>query len=735
MLSRKFCVLLNWIILLSSSINALADSSSLTRTEANVPTEITFIAQKPHDDPFNTVQVDVLFTDPKGGQKLVPAFWDGDFCRYVKTDIWKVRYSSPLTGKHTWRTQCNDASDAGLNGVSGVVKVSSYAGSNPLFKHGQLQVAPDKRHLQHADGTKFFWLGDTWWMGLCNRLHFPDEFKELAADRKEKGFTVIQMVAGLYPDMYPFDPRGANEAGFPWETNYTSIRPQYFDAADKRINYLVEQGLTPCIVGMWGYFLPMMGEQRAKQHWRELIARYGASPVVWCVAGEANLSWYQSPGFPYSGTNQNAGWTEVTRYIRQTDPFHRLVTIHPTGIGKQNSRDVITEAGLLDIDMLQTPHGQREAIAPTLKYFTNAYALPPMPVVNGEASYEMLNEKIAARWPRAMFWLCMINGAAGHTYGANGIWQCNRPEKPHGPSPTAGSPATGYGITPWNEAMHFPGSKQIGLAKKFLEKFPWERCKPMAESVSWGEAKPRQWGNWIWFPGTNPKQNATMQPLCFRREFDLDAASRTEQATLRVAADDKATIWVNGTKIGVTIDYQAPGQYDVTKLLRRGKNILAIKAENLPAPVAANPASLLAILEMRSKETNRIIISDANWRVAALTTNEWWATTFDDSKWTNAKVVAAFGEPPWKKFDDEDASVAPYALGIGDELRIVYAIAPRPFIVQGLRPKSRYRLTQFNPISGETKQTGSVTADANGEWQSPAPLHFHDWIVAMERVR
>ena len=40
-------------------------------------------------------------------------------------------------------------------------------------------------------------------------------FKQLAADRKAKGFNVIQIVAGLYPDMLPFDPRGANEGAIP----------------------------------------------------------------------------------------------------------------------------------------------------------------------------------------------------------------------------------------------------------------------------------------------------------------------------------------------------------------------------------------------------------------------------------------------------------------------------------------------------------------------------------------
>ena len=39
-----------------------------------------------------------------------------------------------------------------------------------------------------------------------------------------------------------------------------------------------------------------MGEEMMKAHWRYLIARYGAWPVVWCAAGEANLPWYLAEG-------------------------------------------------------------------------------------------------------------------------------------------------------------------------------------------------------------------------------------------------------------------------------------------------------------------------------------------------------------------------------------------------------------------------------------------------------
>lgn len=52
-------------------------------------------------------------------------------------------------------------------------------------------------------------------MGLCKQLHWPGEFQTLLSDRVAKGFSLVQIVAGLYPDMPAFDERRANEAGFP----------------------------------------------------------------------------------------------------------------------------------------------------------------------------------------------------------------------------------------------------------------------------------------------------------------------------------------------------------------------------------------------------------------------------------------------------------------------------------------------------------------------------------------
>ena len=176
----------------------------------NCVTEWSYSSTKAYADPFNEVELDVLITAPDGAEQRVPAFWGGE-------QTWRVRYLPHTTGKFSYRTVCSDTNNPDLHGRQGELDVTDYTGTNPLYRHGPVRVGADQRHFAHADGTPFFWLGDTWWMGLCGRLKWPEEFQLLAADRVQKGFTVIQLVAGLYPDMPEFDPRGANEAGFPWD--------------------------------------------------------------------------------------------------------------------------------------------------------------------------------------------------------------------------------------------------------------------------------------------------------------------------------------------------------------------------------------------------------------------------------------------------------------------------------------------------------------------------------------
>ena len=451
---------------LALGVPARADGRYATQHHA---TEWSYTSGKQYKDPFSEVELDVIFQDAQGKEQRVPAFWAGE-------NVWTVRYAPSATGRYRYRTVCSDASNTDLHGRKGELEVAPDSSQNPLFRHGPIRVAQDRRHFEHADGTPFFWLGDTWWMALSKRLRWPTDFRTLAADRVRKGFTVVQIVAGLYPDMPAFDPRGANEAGYPWEPEYARINPAYFDMADLRMQYLVEHGLVPCIVGGWGYHLPLLGIERMKRHWRYLVARWGAYPVIWCLAGEGTMPYYLSADKPRDAAMQKHGWTEIGKYVRSIDAFHHPVTIHPS----ENSRDTLDDPTVLDFDMLQTGHSDRASIPNTVNRVTGSLVREPkMPVVNGEVCYEGILEASRQEIQRFMFWACILSGAGGHTYGANGIWQLNTAEQPYGPSPHGRS----WGDTPWDVAYQLPGSQQLGMAKALLMRFPWWRLEAHPEWV------------------------------------------------------------------------------------------------------------------------------------------------------------------------------------------------------------------------------------------------------------
>jgi hypothetical protein len=432
-------------------------------------TEWSYTSKQQQNDPINMLKLDIIITHNDGGFWQVPAFWVGE-------KEWRVRFSPPGPGTYTVQSICSNPADSGLHNIDGILEVSHYKGNVPLLIHGPLRVAKSKKTFEHADGTPFFWLGDTWWMALCKRLSWPDDFQLLTADRVAKGFNVIQIVAGLYPDMPGFDERGANEAGFPWERDYSHINYAYFDAADLRIRWLVQNGLVPCIVGCWGYYLPLLGMDKMKQHWRNLIARWGAYPVVWCLAGEAAMPYYLSEDKIHDQQMQIEGWTEIGRYVREIDPYSHLITIHPNQIG----RDQVEDDSILDFDMLQTGHGGYNSVPNTVDSIRREHErLPTMPVLVGEVNYEGIIHSTQDEVQRLTFWASILSGAAGHTYGANGIWQLNTLELPYGPSPHGGN----WGNTPWQDASQLPGSCQLGLARRLLERYSWWEFEPHQEWI------------------------------------------------------------------------------------------------------------------------------------------------------------------------------------------------------------------------------------------------------------
>jgi hypothetical protein len=439
--------------------------------------EWTVESKKIYRDPFNDVDVDVVFSK-EGTSWRVPAFWRGG-------SRWTVRFAPPTPGEYEYRWQSTDKTNPDLNGHPGVVTIMPFTGTNVLFARGAPQVSADKRHFEYADGVPFFWLGDTWWSGLSDRLSW-EGFQALTADRQKKGFTVIQIAAGLVPvpdnGKAPVDPGYCNEGGCVWDPEFHRINPQYFDFADRRIQYLLDHELVPAIVGGWRPFLAQMGVAKMKQHWRYVIARYGAYPVFWLGGGEA----YDPPPAnrrllaplekQVLGDSPIAGsWTEVVRYIRDHDPYHRPLSIHeidpPFDLPLQDE-------SLTDFDLFQAGHRGWPSIATEIALLNKHYARTTIikPLVLGEIGYEKMTGENDEGYQRAAFWLAMLNGAAGFTYGNISTAISYSVDKMQGVDSL--SPYTS------EEAMQFPGAAQVAAGAHLLRQYAWWKMAPHPDWVS-----------------------------------------------------------------------------------------------------------------------------------------------------------------------------------------------------------------------------------------------------------
>jgi hypothetical protein len=166
----------------------------------------------------------------------------------------------------------------------------------------------------------------------------------------------------------------------------------------------------------------------------------------------------------------------VALSLRELDSFGSLVTVHPSpGDGCFSSYDIFPDdPELFDFAMLQTGHWDRQSLPGTLAALDRDLAREPRkPVLNGEVCYEGI---LGSNWQetqRFLFWTHLLSGAAGHTYGAQGLWAMND----GGFVGEAGA----WSDATWDEAYRLPGSRQLGLAKRLLERFPWWRLEPLPQ--------------------------------------------------------------------------------------------------------------------------------------------------------------------------------------------------------------------------------------------------------------
>ena len=162
---------------------------------------------------------------------------------------------------------------------------------------------------------------------------------------------------------------------------------------------------------------------------------------------------------------------------------------------------------------------------------------------------------------------------------------------------------------------------------------------------------------WIW-DYKAPDEKTTRY---FRRSFDLAAVPAA--AHLNITCDDGYVVWLNGKELGRENIAGPAGwgraeRYDLTPLLRQGKNVLAVVGENL-----AGEGALLSEIIFDGPGAPAPIVSDGQFKMRAGELPGWTDIEFEDDDWAAADEIGPMSIPPWNPVEGLE-SKAPAPLGV-----------------------------------------------------------------------
>lgn len=417
------------------------------------------------DNPFLDVRIFGYFTGPSGRVIRREAYWDGG-------NVYRISFAPTEVG--CWKYRLTAPAETGLDGVSGELECIPYSGGLPVYQHGFLRVGGQGRYLCHDDGTPFFWLGDTHWGFVIAEPwetepeDYTNSFRGIVDLRWEQGFTVYQ--SNLRTDGF-----FGKETDY-WEKDCPDDLPNvryYQQEVDRRMQYIADKGFVNALGLSWATMVLNGGLERQKNLARYIVARYGALPVVWTLAGE--VAWY-------TAKDRQAcidGWREVALVIEELDGYGTLQTAHYTN--ERPFASYYQDEPWFDFTMNQAGHGDFPISASHYREHRSRY--PDKPFVESEAMYEFtitLEENggrpVTADMIRRIAYLTMQTGGCGYSYGTMGILPTKKQKEQRKNVRRGGM--FDQGTATWEEACWSDGVRQLGILRKFYEGVHFERLRP-----------------------------------------------------------------------------------------------------------------------------------------------------------------------------------------------------------------------------------------------------------------
>lgn len=432
--------------------------------------KIVLTAARKVTNPFLDVDITATFTGPDGEVIVLPGYWDGGqtFC---------VRFAPTSVGQWKYEIHANP-DDPGLT-QSGEIVCVPYTGELPLYQHGFVRTGPQGRYMTYADGTPFFWMGDTHWTFVTeekwdesNCPRYESQFRAVVDRRVEQKFNVWQCnfrdgkdfhMFGRYEEYLLETPQGLMP-------NLELLQ----ENVDKKIEYLAEKGLMIACGFSWGGAI--LAEGRLERYLllaKYLVARYGAYPMIWTIAGEV-------PGYNQAEVKKMGDlWREVALATRRWDGYRHPCTVHAAASTPVS--ELYFDEDWYDFVMAQSAHGDFRIESDVYENYIAAHRGKPF--VESECLYEGINsnESLGSRvvtpeMLRRAAYLCIQSGGCGYTYGCNGIWELQY-------EADKGMWGAIWGSMAWYDGLELPGAGQMTVMRDFYERIGWYRLRPIPHLV------------------------------------------------------------------------------------------------------------------------------------------------------------------------------------------------------------------------------------------------------------
>lgn len=333
-------------------------------------------------------------------------------------------------------------------------------------------------------------LADTWWFGLSQRLG-DEAFNALARLRAAQGFSAIQLVAGIPPEVGPEHPDAASSVGPAWDLQ-GRINPAYLEMAVNRIQSLNAQGLRVIIYGSWGHQLDWTGADFMCQWWQALIEAVDHLDVIYCLCGEVGLwageadkllpdlstddvlagkqAFNNNPtAFSLSRKLSNIIYWRFTRPRLERQRRQRWAEVLAAA-SSSTSRPFLLHVNRNQLGREMLPNGRRLAANTTQTGHTadSRSALWQIPLhylerhpddhfINLEPWYEGIHDQFFAEDQIFAYWVSMLAGCCSYCYGAQGIWNVGN-----------GRFMSHWGSQSFDEACELAGAALVGKSHRYF---------------------------------------------------------------------------------------------------------------------------------------------------------------------------------------------------------------------------------------------------------------------------